>query len=126
MVTPKPLRILIADDSELLRRTFSDQMNALSYAEVVSEVGTAQDAIQATDQMEPDVVVLDIEMPGSGIQALKRIRAQHATLPIIMLTNHADPFYKEICLREGADYFLDKSIEFERVPDVLADILDKA
>lgn len=126
MVTPKPLRILIADDSELLRRTFSDQMNALSYAEVVSEVGTAQDAIQATDRMEPDVVVLDIEMPGSGIQALKRIRARHETLPIIMLTNHADPFYKEICLREGADYFLDKSIEFERVPDVLADILDKA
>jgi DNA-binding NarL/FixJ family response regulator len=56
---------------------------------------------------------------GSGIDALKYIKRSAPQTEVIMLTNHANPFYQRACIRAGARYFFDKSTEFKRVSEVL-------
>jgi DNA-binding NarL/FixJ family response regulator len=69
---------------------------------------------------QPDFVVLDIWMPGgSGIDALKFIKRSLTVPVVIILTNYPSPEYRQACLQEGADYFFDKSHEFEKVLEVI-------
>lgn len=124
MVDHGQLRILIADDSEILRESLRALIGPLAYADIVAEVATAGEAVRKVEELKPDVAVLDIEMPGSGIRALKQIKAEYPGVHVIMLSNHAGPYYRKVCLRAGADHFLDKSMEFEKVPGVLAEMAD--
>jgi DNA-binding NarL/FixJ family response regulator len=69
----------------------------------------------------PDVVVLDIRIPGgSGIDVLQYVKARAPSPVVIMLTNFPYPQFREKCLELGADHFLDKTLEFERVPQILS------
>ena len=122
MVDIHQLRILIADDSEVLRDSLRALIGPLAYAEIVAEAETAGEAVRKVKEQAPDVAVLDIEMPGSGIRALKQIKADFPDVHVIMLTNHAGPYYRKVCLQAGADLFLDKSMEFEKVPGMLAEM----
>ena len=126
MVDLKQLRVLIADDSDIVRQHLRDLLAAYAYTEVVGEAATTRDALLLAEAAEPDVVILDIAMPGSGIRALKAFKQQPAPPRVVMLTNHAGPYYRKVCLDAGADFFLDKSIEFDRIPEVLEEIGDDA
>ncbi len=64
-------------------------------------------------------MLLDIQMPGSGVKALRYLTRYHPGVDVVMLTNHAEAFYERICKEAGASYFLDKSMEFDQLPDVL-------
>ncbi len=55
---------------------------------------------------------------GNGIDILKQIKREKPFIVAIMLTNYTESEYKTICMKEGADYFLDKSIEFNKVLDI--------
>jgi DNA-binding NarL/FixJ family response regulator len=71
----------------------------------------------------PDSVVLDIRLTGgSGIEVLRKVCPVAPDIVFIMLTNHPDPQYREICIRSGATYFLDKSAEFEKVREVITSL----
>lgn len=110
MRLPVPLRVLIADDSALVRQLLADRLGDLSDVEVV---GVAVDGAEAVDQavtVRPEVVLLDLQMPRmSGLQALRTIRERAPEVRIIVLTNHADAVYRRTCLAAGAMEFLDKS-----------------
>ncbi|MEZ4697980.1 MAG: response regulator transcription factor [Rhodothermales bacterium] len=116
------LRVLIADDSLMIRQQLQHLVSELSFAEIVDEAASADAAVAGAMAHDPDVVVLDIEMPGGGITALRRIKERKPQMRVMMLTNHAGPYYEKVCRRAGADYFLDKTIEFDQVPTVLAGI----
>ncbi len=74
----------------------------------------------------PDVILLDINLPGkSGLSILKEIKTQ-SQAKVIMLTNYSDEYYRSLCSRLGADHFLDKSTEFEKIPSLLTNIFGKA
>ena len=74
------------------------------------------------DALKPDAVILDIRLPGrSGIQVLKEIKAAHPETVVIMLTNYDFDQYRRQCLQLGADYFFNKTLEFEKVMTVLAE-----
>jgi len=77
--------------------------------------------IAVIEEIKPDAVVLDIRMPkGSGIDVLKYIQNGVQPKPlVIVLTNYPYPHYRKKCLALGADYFIDKSVDFEKVIDVL-------
>ena len=63
------------------------------------------------------MVILDIRMPGgSGIDVLKRVKQGEVTPMVIILTNYPYPGYRQKCLQAGADFFLDKSTEFDQIP----------
>ena len=90
--------------------------------------GQARDAVEATKsilELKPDVVILDIRMPGgSGIEVLRKIK-QHKTAPaVIMLTNYPYPQYRKRCMDAGADFFLDKSSEFNKIVEILKQMLE--
>jgi DNA-binding response OmpR family regulator len=73
----------------------------------------------------PAIVVLDINLPGkSGLQLLRAIKAAHHGLIVIMLTNQADDYYRKLAQSLGADYFLDKSNDFEQLPGLLLHLMD--
>lgn len=68
----------------------------------------------------PDIILLDINLPGkNGIEILKLIRSENTFSTVLMLTNHADAYYRQQCMELGADYFLDKSEDFGLVPDIV-------
>jgi len=69
-------------------------------------------------------VILDIRMPGgSGIDVLEDIKKINAAPIVIILTNYPYPQYRKKCMAAGADYFFDKSSEFEKVTEVLKKLI---
>src|ERR687895_76582 len=85
------IRILIADDHEVVRIGLAAMLAAQEGFEVVAQAGTGDEATRLTLMHRPDVVVMDIRMPGgSGIDACRAITAARPGTPVIMLTSHAD------------------------------------
>jgi len=89
-------------------------------------VGQAEDAptsLDAIRQTQPDVVILDIRMPGgSGIDVLRTLKKMTPAPAVIMLTNFAYVQYRTKCEEAGADFFFDKSTEFDKVPQALEQV----
>ena len=118
------MRILIADDSAVVRARLISLLADLRGIEVV---GQAEDAIEArnlAEKLRPDVAILDLRMPkGSGADVLYDIKKLHPTPKVIMLTNYPHPENRKKCMDGGADYFFDKSNEFQKVVSVLMGML---
>ncbi|MBN2289730.1 MAG: response regulator transcription factor [Candidatus Glassbacteria bacterium] len=114
------MNVLIADDSELMRNRLMSAISALEGIQVVGEAVDCCQAVEAVEKLHPDVVILDIRMPGgSGIEVLNTVKSQKSSPIVIMLTNYAYPQYQSKCLESGADYFFDKSSDFGKVPALL-------
>lgn len=121
------LRVLIADDSPVLRRLLRDAINEVDGVDVVAEAGDGVEAVRGVRSARPQVVVLDLQMPRKGgILALREIRAAPSPPCLIVLTNHPDDLYREACLTAGADHFFDKSAEIDGVLDVLRGLVGRA
>lgn len=119
----KNMRLLIADDSEILRSRLIEMLNHIPGIEIVGEVENGVDAVVFADRLKPDVIILDIRMPNAdGILALESIRRSNSISKIIILTNYPYPQYKQKCLEAGADYFFSKSEEIEKMIGTLHDI----
>jgi len=115
--------VFIVDDSPVVRDRLVTMISELPNVEVVGQADIAFEAINSIRQLRPSVVVLDISMPGgSGMYVLETIKKEHPGPLVIMLTNFAHEQYRQKCLQLGADYFFDKSTEFERVTEVLRQI----
>jgi len=119
MDRPDPLSILIVDDSEDFRQRLHHLLESIDGIKIKGEAATAQEAIEIAAAHPFDIAILDIQMPGSGISVLKSLRKDHPSIRIVMLTNHADPFYFRVCMSAGAHVFLDKSLQFDELPAVL-------
>jgi DNA-binding NarL/FixJ family response regulator len=115
------LRIFIADDSDLVRERLKELISEIPGTEIVGEAATGGETLAALKRLTPDVLILDIRMPGgNGIDTLEAAKEQSPAPLVIMLTAYAYPQYRKKCLEAGAEYFFDKSTEFERVADALA------
>jgi DNA-binding NarL/FixJ family response regulator len=116
------LRVLIADDHrptrDDLRRVLADS-KAFGICAVVAD---AAQAVQAAVLKRPDVCLLDIRMPGSGIAAAWEITARLPKVKIVMLTVSDDDTDLFAALRAGADGYLLKTMNFNRLPDALAGV----
>ncbi|MGB7290677.1 MAG: response regulator transcription factor [Thermodesulfobacteriota bacterium] len=113
------MKLVIADDSSVVRERL---IAMLSKLEEIESIGQAQDvgeAINSIEELKPDAVILDIQMPGgSGIEVLKHIKKEQPATVVIILTNYPYPQYRQECMDEGADFFFDKSLEFGRAIEV--------
>jgi DNA-binding NarL/FixJ family response regulator len=117
--------VFIVDDSPVVRDRLTAMIAELPNVEIVGQADIAFEAIHSIRRLRPAVVVLDISMPGgSGMYVLETIKKDRPVPVVIMLTNFAHEQYRQKCLQLGADYFFDKSTEFERVPEVLRQIFD--
>ena len=112
--------ILIVDDNT----NFVNRMvGLLSDTQHHWEIKTATNYDQALQLMlssDPNVFLLDINLPGkNGIEILRYIKRSGNSGEVIMITNHADEYYKEQCRQLGATYFLDKSYDFALIPGII-------
>jgi two-component system response regulator DevR len=116
-------RIFLVEDSALIRERLLRLFEGLSGVEVVGDAQSAADAIAGIVAATPDVVVLDIKLKtGSGIDVLRHIKEHLPGITIIMLTNYATGEYRRRCFEAGAQYFLDKTNEFQKLEGILDQI----
>jgi two-component system, NarL family, invasion response regulator UvrY len=103
------IRVMLVDDHAVVRTGFRLLLQSVSSISVVGEAESGEAAIQRYPELAPDVVVMDLAMPGlGGLEALKRIRAQFGHARILALSAHDDPVHARRALQEGALGFLSK------------------
>lgn len=100
---------MLVDDHAVVRTGFRLLLQSLPEISVIAEAESGEAACQRYTELTPDVVVLDLAMPGmGGLEALKRIRARHPQARVLALSAHDDPMHARRALQEGALGFLSK------------------
>jgi len=120
-----PLRVFLVEDSALIRACLTESISSLANVGVVGHADTEAGAIAALQRMPCDVVLLDLQLrEGHGFSVLKALRAPSAgaRLTVIVLTNFTSSQYHSRSMELGADYFFDKSREYDRVCDILENL----
>jgi two-component system invasion response regulator UvrY len=103
------ITILLVDDHAVVRMGFRLLLQANPQMTVVAEAQSGEEACQKYVELLPDVVVMDIAMPGmGGLEALRRLLARHPNARILTLSAHDDPIHARRALQEGALGFLSK------------------
>jgi len=114
------MKVLIVDDSALVRERLKAMLSEITELEDISQARDSLEAISSFQKLNPEVVILDIRMPGgSGIDVLQEIKKSNQPPVVIVLTNYPYPQYRRKCMDAGADFFFDKSTEFDKVTEVL-------
>ncbi len=118
------MKILIADDSLVVRDRLVTLLTEVHGVEVVGQAKDAMEARNLAEELRPDVAILDIRMPkGSGADVVRDLKKLSPTPKVIILTNYPHPENRKKCIERGADYFFDKSTEFKKVLSVLRGML---
>lgn len=120
---PNPLRVLLVDDENYMR-VFVGRVVASSISCVISEARDGQDAIDQCQTVDPELIILDINMPRvDGVQALGRIRELRPNTPIVMLTSISEEAVVEECVTKGASYFIRKDVRADLLKTELEEML---
>jgi DNA-binding NarL/FixJ family response regulator len=118
------MKVFIADDSRAVVERLADLLEDVPGAQLVGQAGDVTEAVRSIQRMKPDALILDLQMPGgSGLDVLRAIRVEHPHLYVLICTNYPYPPYREECLIAGANFFLDKSAEFEKIPAILRELI---
>lgn len=113
--------VVLADDEALLRKALAALLPLEGDITVLAEAEDGEAAVRATVEHEPDVLLVDLEMPGvDGLAAVERIRAVRPGQVILMLTRHARPGVLRKALRLGVQGFVSKSAEPAHIASVVA------
>ena len=121
------MRDLIADDSEVLVERLTARLAEVPGIDVVGHAINVADAARKIRKVRPDIVILDICMPGgSGIDVLEGLNEDKLNPMVIVLSNCHHRQYRKKCLKIGARFYFDKSAEFHKVAEVLQGLLEAA
>jgi two-component system, NarL family, invasion response regulator UvrY len=115
------IRVLLVDDHAVVRMGFRLLLQSVADMSVVGEANSGEAACQLYFELIPDVVVMDLAMPGmGGLEALRRIRARHSQAQVLTLSAHDDPMHARRALQEGALGFLSKRSAPEALLEAVA------
>ena len=108
---PPKQRIILVDDHEVVRLGLKSLLERHPQFDVVGEASSAREAMEKTELLKPDVVVMDIRLPGtSGIEACEQIVEKHPSVRVIMLTSYAEDEMLFSAIRAGASGYILKQI----------------
>ena len=114
------MKLFIADDSFVLRDRLSSMISEIEGIHIVGEAENSVAALEAIEKLRPDLVILDLRMPGGdGILALEALKKRKNSPKVIVFTNYPYFQYRKRCLDAGADFFFYKATEFEILIDLL-------
>lgn len=124
--TNEKLRVVTIDDSPVIIDRLIKMLDEVSCAQIVGVAASIEVGLQMVHQQRPHVVIMEIHVgrktSATTIGLLNTLKKVYPEVKVIMFTNMTDFRYRETCLAFGADYFLDKSNDAERIPQVLKDL----
>lgn len=124
---PTLLKIVTVEDSSLIVSRMKEMLDEISGVAFAGNAESIPVALELLETVNPDVLILDINLGSrdtkNGIDLLFDIRKIYPEMKIIMLTNLTDKRYRDLCEEGGADFFFDKSNDFDRIPDTLVGII---
>lgn len=122
-----PLRIVVADDSLPIRERIVEMLQEVPGVSVVAETGDVSGTMAALRQLEPDLLILDVSMPGgSGLDVLDMIREECLLVSVLVLSNHSGPELVRHARQAGAAGVLNKSRDFRQAVDFVHELAMKA
>lgn len=111
-----PIKVLIVDDHEVVRRGLCDYLSPKDEIEVVGEAGTAAEALASLDQAVPDIALLDVRLPDTdGISLCRLLRDSHPSIRCLMLTSFSDEEAMLQAIVAGAQGYLLKEVRLDEV-----------
>jgi two-component system, NarL family, nitrate/nitrite response regulator NarL len=110
-VSEEGLRVIIADDHAVVRQGIRGVLEEVDGLSVIAEAADGEEALALTREHEPDVVVLDVTMPGkTGLEVAKELRDEGSPVRVLVLSMHDDPAYVLEAVRAGADGYVLKDV----------------
>jgi DNA-binding NarL/FixJ family response regulator len=116
------MKVFVVEDSAAVRERLVEMIREVEDVEVVGEAWSYEEAVAGIRDVLPDVAILDIKLAddtGSGIDVLAEVRKTMPSIRAIVMSNYATPQHVKASADAGAEYFLDKSEDFERIPEIL-------
>lgn len=114
------IKIFIVDDAENIRKSLKKMLSGFNFVKIIGEADSVVSAIDFLSHNKPDITLLDLNLPdGNGLEILKTIKDGENPHKVIVLTNQSIEQYKVKSFNSGADYFFDKSTEFEKVIEII-------
>lgn len=118
------MKLMIVDDSEVISKRLKELLEDIEGLEIGALVEDGIEAITMFAKTNPDIVILDLMIPRlNGLDVLRSIRAKGNPATIIILTNYDQTYFRDRCAELGANYFLDKSADFEKVYKICKNIV---
>jgi DNA-binding NarL/FixJ family response regulator len=126
-VPPAPLKILLVEDSSVLVERLCELFGQMPGVDVVATVDSEQDAIASMQRQPVNVVVVDLQLrQGTGFGVLRHAAASSPRPATIVLTNYDLPEYRRQAMALGAQHFLDKARDYDRLVELLGELRDDA
>jgi len=122
------MKVYVVEDSAVVRERLLELIREIEDVEVVGEAETYDAAVSGILNTRPDVAVLDIKLAddgGSGIDVLIEVKKGLPAMRAIVLSNYATPQHMKASADAGAEFFLDKSADFERIAEILEQLKDE-
>jgi len=123
------MKVYVVEDSAAVRERLLEMIREIEDVEVVGEAETYDAAVAGIMSTRPDVTVLDIKLAddgGTGIDVLAEVKKGLPAMRAIVLSNYATPQHMKASADAGAEYFLDKSAEFERIAEILVQMKNES
>jgi len=119
---PGALRVFLVEDSPMIRERLVSLLTPVPGTELVGIADRSDEAVSEIVKLRPHAVVLDLNLAhGTGVDVLRALQGAAPEIEVYVLTNFAIPQYRRLCMHLGARGFYDKSTEFEKVRDVIAE-----
>ena len=115
------LKVLLVEDSRVLAERLREALGTLENVEVVATASDESTAVAAALDMAPDVIILDLQLKeGTGFGVLQQLGNVRPI--VIVFTNYMLPEYQRLAMSLGVEHFLNKSIDYERLPQLIQEI----
>jgi len=120
------MRVLLADDSDLILERLQETISIYKQVEIVGPFKNGTETLEALKLLKPDLAIVDLKMPGlSGLEVLSEIRQTDKTLQFIILTFYASDINRQQAIQAGTNYFFSKEDDFEKISMVVEELLVK-
>lgn len=118
------MKLMIVDDSEVISTRLKELLQDINGLEIAALAEDGLQAIRLFSIAQPDIIILDLMIPKlNGLDVLRSLRSNGKPVIIIILTNYDQSYFRDKCTELGANYFLDKSADFEKVYKICRNIV---